>query len=70
MGRHNLSVGGRQAAQPRMRDIEAIDSELRVVAAVRRVARERAMPLPSIEEAHALLDARSELTARLIWVAR
>jgi hypothetical protein len=31
-----------------MRDIEAIDSELRLVAVLRRAARERGAPLPSI----------------------
>ena len=45
-----------------MRDIEAIDSELRLVAALRRAARERGGPLPSIHVADALLDERSELT--------
>jgi hypothetical protein len=32
VGREDLSLGGCQAAQARMRDIEAIDSELRLVA--------------------------------------
>jgi hypothetical protein len=46
-----------------MRDIESIDSELRVVAALRpRAARERGGPLPSIGVADALLDERRELT--------
>ena len=39
-------------------DIEAIDSELRLVAAVRRAARARGGPLPSIDVADALLDER------------
>ena len=39
-----------------MRDIESIDSELRLVAALRRAARERGGPLPSIDVADALLD--------------
>jgi hypothetical protein len=43
-----------------MRDIEIIDSELRLVAALRRAARERGGPLPSIAEADALLDERSQ----------
>jgi hypothetical protein len=46
----------------RMRDIETIDSELRLVAAVRRAARERGRPLPSTDVADALLDERRELT--------
>jgi hypothetical protein len=41
-----------------MRDIETIDSELRLVAALRDAARERGGPLPSIEVADALLDER------------
>ena len=47
---------------PHMRDIETIDSELRLVAALRRAARERRGPLRSIDVADALLDERSELT--------
>jgi hypothetical protein len=39
-----------------MRDIETIDSELRSVATLRRAARERGGPLPSIDVADALLD--------------
>src|ERR1700758_280891 len=46
---------------PRMRDIETIDSELRLVAALRQAARERGGPLPSIDVADALLDERVEL---------
>jgi len=45
-----------------MRDIETIDSELRLVAALRRAAQERGGPLPSIDVADALLDERRELT--------
>jgi len=45
-----------------MRDIETIDSELRLVAAVRRTARERGSPLPLIDVVDALLDERRELT--------
>ena len=46
-----------------MRDIETIDSELRLVAALRRTAQERGGPLPSIDVADALLlDERRELT--------
>jgi hypothetical protein len=48
--------------QPHRRhDIEIIHSELRLVAALRRAARERGGPLPSIDVADALLDERREL---------
>ena len=47
-----------------MRDIETIDAELRLVAALRRRgARERGGPLPSTEVADALLDERAKVTA-------
>jgi hypothetical protein len=42
-----------------MRDIEAIDSERRVVAALRRAAWERGGPLPSIDVTDALLGERA-----------
>jgi hypothetical protein len=45
-----------------MRDAETIDSEWRLVATLRRAARERGGPLPSIAVADALLDERRELT--------
>jgi hypothetical protein len=45
-----------------MRDIEIIDSELRLVAALRRAEADRGGPLPSIDVADALLDERRELT--------
>ena len=45
-----------------MRDIETIDAELRLVAALRHPARERGGPLPSIDVADALLNERRELT--------
>jgi hypothetical protein len=45
-----------------MRDIEAIDAELRLVATLRQAAKERGGPLPSIDVADALLDERRELT--------
>lgn len=41
-----------------MRDIEAIDAELRSLVALRRAARERGGSLPSIIVADALLDER------------
>jgi hypothetical protein len=44
-----------------MRDLETIDSELQLVATLRRAARERGGPLPSIDVADTLLDERSRL---------
>jgi hypothetical protein len=44
-----------------MRDIEVIDSELRLVAALRRTALEQGGPLPSMHVADALLNERREL---------
>jgi hypothetical protein len=50
-----------------MRDIETIDSELRLVAVLRRrAARERGGPLPSIVVADALLDERREVAEWLL----
>ena len=40
VGREDLPFGGCQAAQARMRDLETLDSELRLVAAIRRAVRE------------------------------
>jgi hypothetical protein len=63
VGRHDLSVGGCQSAQAgKSRDITVIDAELRSVVALRRAARERGAPLPSIDVADALLDERRGLT--------
>jgi hypothetical protein len=67
-------VGGCQAAQAgTSREIRVIDAELRSVVALRRAARERGGPLPSIDVADALLDERlqadrraSPLTPRMI----
>jgi hypothetical protein len=42
-----------------MRDPETIDSELRLLTALRRAARERGGPLPSVAAADALLDERN-----------
>ena len=43
-----------------MRDIETLDSELRLVAALRRAARERGGPLPSIDvRTHRWMNAAS-----------
>jgi hypothetical protein len=58
VGRENLSVGRSQAGHARIRDIEAIDSELRSVAAVRHVARERGWALRLPDVVDALLDER------------
>jgi hypothetical protein len=43
-----------------MRDIDTIDGELHLLAALRFAARERGGPLPSIAVADALLDERRE----------
>ena len=51
-------VGGCTAAPARIRDLDTIDAELRLLATLRRAARERGGPLPSIAEADALLDER------------
>jgi hypothetical protein len=48
--REVLTPGARSYA-PRMRDIETIDSELRLVTTLRRSARERRGPPPSIDVA-------------------
>jgi hypothetical protein len=45
-----------------MRDLETIDSELRLLAAVRRVCRELGGTVPSVGSVDELLDERSELT--------
>jgi hypothetical protein len=49
-----------------MRDIETLDSELRLVALFRLVALEWGGPLPSISVVDALLDERRELSQRAI----
>ncbi len=48
-----------------MRDRETIDSQLRLLAAVRRVCRELGGLLPSIGPVDALLDERRELDRKL-----
>jgi hypothetical protein len=58
MGREDLGLGGRKSGEARVRDIETIDSRLRSVVALRREARERGWPLPSIDTVDALLDER------------
>jgi hypothetical protein len=50
----------------RMRDIDTIDAELRLVAALRQASRERVGPLPSIAVADALVDERRKLTE---WIS-
>ena len=49
----------------RCADIETIDPELRLLANLRRAARERGGPLPSIGVAGAFLDERREWTERV-----
>ncbi len=49
----------------RKRDLETIDSELRLAAALGRAARKQGRPLPSIKAADALLDERWSLTRSL-----
>jgi hypothetical protein len=61
-GTEARGLGRAQTYAPRMRDLETIDSELRLVAALRRAARERAGRLPSIGVVNALLDKRHKLT--------
>lgn len=46
-----------------MRDRDTVDSELRLVAALRYAARERGARLPSIDVADTLLDERREVTS-------
>jgi hypothetical protein len=48
-----------------MRDVETIDSELQLVATLRRAARERGGPLPSIDVADAPLNGRREVADRV-----
>jgi hypothetical protein len=58
------SVASRVGTQtPRMRDLDTIDSELRLLAAVRRSIREHGDE-PSSRQVDELLDERSELTGR------
>ena len=49
-----------------MRDLDTIDSELRLVAILRRATRSGLGPLPSIDMADALLDERRRLTE---WIS-
>ena len=58
----DLSVSDSKPAPVRIRDLDTIDYELRLVAALRRVARKHGSPLPSIKAADALLDERIKLT--------
>ena len=46
-----------------MRDLDTIDSELRLLAAVRRVSRDEYGMVPSMRLVDALLDERREVTA-------
>jgi len=65
MRRKDVSVRGYKAAPARIRDLETIDTELHLVAALRYAARERGGPLPSIAVADALLDERLRASERL-----
>lgn len=53
---------GSPSYAPNVRDIETIDSELRLVAAVRRILIELGEPLPDIKPMDELLDERCALT--------
>jgi hypothetical protein len=46
-----------------MRDLDVIDSGLRLIAALRQAARERGGPLPSTTYADELLDERREVAS-------
>jgi hypothetical protein len=48
-----------------VRDVETIDNELRLLAAVRRVCRDQDGRVPSVRLIDALLDERSELDRKL-----
>jgi hypothetical protein len=48
-----------------MRDLETIDSELRLLAAVRRVCREQDGRVPSVRLIDALLNERREIDRKL-----
>jgi hypothetical protein len=52
-----------------MRDMETIDSELRLGDHLRQAARQRGGPLPLIDVADALLDQRCEVTERSQYLA-
>jgi hypothetical protein len=54
----DLRAGSRIVEGCQVRDLETIDSELRLAAALRCAARERGGPLPSIDVADVLLDER------------
>jgi hypothetical protein len=45
-----------------MRDLDVIDAELRLIAALRRAARDRGGPLPSMDLADTLLDERNTIS--------
>ncbi len=58
----DLTISRRTATPARIRDLDTIDFELRLVATLRRAARKQGRPLPSIKAADALLDERSKRT--------
>ena len=60
-GEQHLRTENRIVEGGQVPDIETIDSELRLVAALRRAARELGGPLPSVDAAEAPLDERREL---------
>jgi hypothetical protein len=62
MGLEDVFVGGRKFGEGRVRDVKAVDAELRSVAALCRAARERGDPPSLMDVVDALLDERSELT--------
>lgn len=64
MRREDDRSAGGCCAPAHVRDLDTIDYELRLVAALRRAARKYGGPLPSITAADALLDERRELTER------
>jgi len=58
----DLRAENRIVKRGQVRDIETLDSELRLVAALCRAAQERGGRLPSMDVADALLDERLGLT--------
>ena len=65
MRQKDVSLGGSKAASARTRDLGTIDTELRMLATLRRAAREQGRPLPSIVAVDALLDERLRASGRL-----
>jgi hypothetical protein len=61
-GNRSLSSSSGHQRPPFSVIVRTTDAKLSLVAALRRAARERGRPLPSIDVADALLDERRELT--------